>query len=76
VLRWIRIVIRKAAKKYKNFSGPTTKRGRGKGLATKKKELFLKLEKKIFSKKMWQLSSRGEGGEALVTGPFKKKNIF
>ena len=29
------------------FSGPATKRGGGgKGLATKKKELFLKLEKK------------------------------
>ena len=34
------------------FSGPATKMGGGaKGLATKKKELFLKLEKKSFPKK-------------------------
>ena len=35
--------IREAAKKRSFFSGPTTKGGRGKGLATKKKDRFLKV---------------------------------
>ena len=44
---------REAAKKGIFFSGP--------GLATKKKYLFLKLEKNI-QKMLWQLSSRGGAG--------------
>ena len=40
-------MIREAAKKGYFFSGPANKReGGGKGLATKKKQLFSKLEKK------------------------------
>ena len=48
ILRWLR----EAAKKFFFFSGIATKEGWGgfKDLATKKKELFLKLEKK-FKKK-------------------------
>ena len=49
-------------KKVCYFSGP------GKGLATKKKELFLKLEKKKFPKKMWPLSSKGGGGRPYWPG--------
>ena len=48
--------------------------GRGKGFATKKKDRFLKLKKKL-EKKFWQLSSRG-GGKALVDGPLKKYRFF
>ena len=39
------------------FKGPATKMGGGKGLATKKKELFWNLEKKHFLQKMWSLST-------------------
>ena len=54
--------LREAAKKW-FFSGPANKKG-GKGRATEKKELCLKL---IFNFKKIPLSSRGEG-KALVAG--------
>ena len=61
-------------KKSLFFSRPTSKDGGVRawpGLATRKKEIFLKLKKN--PKKMWPLSSRGEG--ALVAGQLKK-NLF
>ena len=47
-----------------------------KGLDTKKKELFLKLENKKFPPKNVSTQLKGEGGgfKALVAGPLK--NIF
>ena len=42
------------------FSGPATKRGKGKDRATKKKILFLELK-----------NLRSRGGKALVAGPLK-----
>ena len=52
--------INEGIRKKKYFSScPVTKRGRGgKGLAAKKKELFLKF-KKTFPQKIWPLSPRG-----------------
>ena len=45
--------------------------GGGKGLATKKKDFYLKLYKKI-PEKIRQLNLKGLGGKALVAGPIKK----
>ena len=42
------ILLGEAAEKGSFFSDRTTKRGEGKGRTTKKKKLFLKLEKDFF----------------------------
>ena len=51
------------------FSGPG-----GKGLATKKKDRFLKLNKK--SGNFFVASKLEGGGKALVAGPLKKSQFF
>ena len=49
--------------------------GEGKGLAIKKKKLFLRSKK--IPQKIWPLSSReGGGGKALVAGQLKKDLLF
>ena len=59
--------IREATKKVSFFSGPATKRGGGKGLATKKYNFFLKLEeKKKKARKGWGL------GKALMAVPLRR----
>ena len=66
-------LFREAAKNGLFFSGPATKRGGGKGLATKKKD---QRSKKILEKFVWPLSSREGGCKALVTRPLKKDRFL
>ena len=47
-----------------------TKRGGGKGLATKKKELFFEAREKKIPKKMWPLSLSGRAAKK------KERNFF
>ena len=68
-------MLKEAAKKGIFFSGPATKRGGGKDLATKQKNLKLERRKKERkNQKMWPHIARG--GKALVAGPLKKRTFL
>ena len=58
------------------LSGPAKKGGGRKGLATMKKKLFLKLEKKKFPPKNLATKLERGGDKALVSGPLKKEPFF
>ena len=68
-------MVREATKKCNFYLMARPLRGGGvKDRSTKKKELFLKLEKD--PKKMWHLSSRGEKGLHWLGQATKKKILF
>ena len=67
----------KGSRKKVLFFGPATKKGGGwafKGLSTKKKDLFLKLEKKKSKKNV--VATKLEGGGVCKAGPLKKYIFF
>ena len=67
-------VVREASKKVILLLARPLRGGWGKSLATKKKSLFLKLEKS--PQKIVTTKPKGGGGEALVAGPLKKLTSF